>query len=65
VPEPSGWLDPEPPHYEHREMQCRAELPKAEAKDVGRRWRCGTCGRVYRLESSQKDGLCWVKVIDD
>lgn len=44
----SGWLDPEPPHAEHTETECRRELPHIRQQDSGRRYACGVCGRVYR-----------------
>lgn len=51
---PSGWLDPEPPHAEHSEWECRKQLPPVRDADAGRRFRCGTCGRAYRAHAGDQ-----------
>lgn len=50
----SGWLDPEPPHAEHTEMECRLGLPKPRDIDHGRRFRCGLCGRIYQAHHGEQ-----------
>jgi hypothetical protein len=65
--QPSGWLDPEPPHAEHTEVECRRELPRIRSQDLGRRFRCGTCGRVYRAApgDQREPGHYWETIRDD
>lgn len=59
------WLDPEPPHAEHTEMECRALLPSIRRQDEGRRFKCEVCKRVWLANWSheQRDpGPYWTKV---
>lgn len=57
------WLDPEPPHSEHSEVECRNSLPTIRPQDYGRRFRCGTCGRAYRAHSGnqREPGAYWTR----
>ena len=47
----TGWLDPPNPRH-----SCYDEQPKNLSRnDWQRRWRC-SCGRVFRVADSQRDG---------
>lgn len=48
------WLDPEPPHSAHSEVDCRRSLPTIRHQDIGRRFRCGICGRAYRANAGNQ-----------
>lgn len=46
-----GWIDPPNPRH-----SCYDEQPKRLTRtDWHRRWRC-SCGKVYRVVDSQRDG---------
>lgn len=54
----TGWLDaPNPRH------SCYEEMPSPQREDWLRRWQC-SCGRVYQVQDSQREGLVFVKVTD-
>lgn len=60
---PGVWLDPEPAHAEHSEVQCRDGLPTIRSIDFGRRFRCGVCGRAYKASTGHQldRGGVWVR----
>ena len=62
------WLDPEPPFSAHTEVTCRRELPPIRTpQDVGRRFRCGTCGRAYKAHNGdqREPGAYWTRRPED
>lgn len=59
-PVPAGWLDPPNPRH-----SCYDEQPKnLTREDWQRRWRC-SCGKVYRVQDSQRDGFYFEAVKGD
>ena len=54
----TGWLDPPNPRH-----SCYDEMPKPTRHDWQRRWRC-PCGKVYKVQDSQRDGFYFEQVTD-
>lgn len=55
-----GWIDPPNPRH-----SCYDEMPKRLTRqDWQRRWRC-SCGRVYRVADSQRDGYYFEPLVLD
>lgn len=40
-----GWLDPS--NEIHSVLECLRARPELTHADVGRRWKCHTCGKVF------------------
>jgi hypothetical protein len=54
------WLDPENPVH-----RCHDEMPTdLGRKDWQRRWQC-SCGKVYKVQDSQRDGFYFAQETTD
>ena len=63
MPELTGnWLDPEKPV--HTAYDCLQGRPQIRSNDVGRRWRCSVCNKVFQVydTGSQRDPYWWKQV---